>query len=331
MVQPTTAAPRPAIRRRERGVGLLVVEDEVAVRQEFGNYLRGLGFFVRVARSGAEAIRLADSPELDIVLLDLVMPGLGGLEAGRRIQTAHPEKAIIVLSHFIDEESRLNADSLGLEVMEWVDKPDDEGDLEPVLAAIERTIEQLDKRRARRLLASDEARGLEAERVLRLVKRWEPDFPDRVVEDLTREVGSHSIHLAPGDRRRYHCRRQEAGCCLPELMTRHGALLARVQEAFASAAAGNSGGGGNPRLAEAVGRILNRQPVDWQIAKGQKNCWPLGDTIIALEAPEDAAIYTTDHHYEVICAVIGRQIYRETIFGVPAPPRPTLGEPASRT
>jgi hypothetical protein len=47
-------------------------------------------------------------------------------------------------------------------------------------------------------------------------------------------------------------------------------------------------------------------------AKGERTCWALGDVIIALEAPDDALIYTTDNHFDVICAALGKRRFVES-------------------
>ena len=41
----------------------------------------------------------------------------------------------------------------------------------------------------------------------------------------------------------------------------------------------------------------------------QCNCWHLGNLIIALEAPDDAKIYTTDGHFDLICSVLGKRLF----------------------
>ncbi len=151
------------------------------------------------------------------------------------------------------------------------------------------------------------------------------EFGDVVGVELSNVTDCDLVkdHLPVGDRRRYFCRRPEADCHLPEFLERYAAVLHEVHQAFIAASAGPSRHG-NPRLADALGRV-KRQPVDWQHAKGQKNCWPLGDTIIALEAPVEAAIYTTDHHYELICDIVGRVRYRELALDVASGPKASPG------
>jgi DNA-binding NarL/FixJ family response regulator len=57
------------------------------------------------AATGEEAVRLVSALEPDVVLMDLQMPGMGGIEATRAIAAAHPAVGIIVLTMFEDDES----------------------------------------------------------------------------------------------------------------------------------------------------------------------------------------------------------------------------------
>jgi hypothetical protein len=120
------------------------------------------------------------------------------------------------------------------------------------------------------------------------------------------------------------CRREEAECQLPAFFAQHTGVIDRVRQAFEEAAQRSRGESRKPAMASAVERVVSEQPVDWQKAKGQQNCWPIGDTIIALEAPADAAIYTTDHHFEVICPIVGRYLYDATVVNLPQQPIPPL-------
>lgn len=52
---------------------------------------------------------------------------------------------------------------------------------------------------------------------------------------------------------------------------------------------------------------LERIFLSWQVAKGQRNCWAIGDCIITLEAPEGYAIFTTNlKHFNVLCQAVGK-------------------------
>ncbi len=104
------------------------------------------------------------------------------------------------------------------------------------------------------------------------------------------------------------CARRTAKCGLPILLREGDTELAKIKAAFQK----TPPRGRDVRLMKAIDRII--AAGDWNDAKGQKNCWPLGDSIIALECPRDAHIYTKDRHFDVICQAIGKKLYQETSF-----------------
>jgi DNA-binding NarL/FixJ family response regulator len=64
---------------------------------------------VATAVDGLEAVRLAEETKPDVVLMDLVMPGMGGVDATRRIVECCPGAAVVVLTSFSDQERILDA------------------------------------------------------------------------------------------------------------------------------------------------------------------------------------------------------------------------------
>lgn len=92
---------------------VLVVDDEVFPRRALSRYLRSRGYEVLEASSGEEAIEDVRSGSPSVVILDLVMPGMGGLEALRTMRGQGIEVPVIVLTATHDLESAMEATRLG--------------------------------------------------------------------------------------------------------------------------------------------------------------------------------------------------------------------------
>lgn len=83
---------------------ILLADDHCIVRQGLRALLEGAGFaVVGEAADGQEAVRLADALDPDVVVLDLIMPTLNGLDAGRQILQRHPGKPILLLTMHTEE------------------------------------------------------------------------------------------------------------------------------------------------------------------------------------------------------------------------------------
>jgi DNA-binding NarL/FixJ family response regulator len=84
---------------------VLLAEDHALVREGTRQILEAEGFTVAgEAGDGAEAVRLAAGLAPDVVVLDLHMPGMNGIEAARAITAAAPDARILVLSAYDDED-----------------------------------------------------------------------------------------------------------------------------------------------------------------------------------------------------------------------------------
>ncbi len=77
---------------------ILVVEDEAGIADFLERGLRAEGYAVRVAGDGEEGARLAVEPEVDLVVLDRMLPGLDGLEVLARVRRARPGLPVIMLT-----------------------------------------------------------------------------------------------------------------------------------------------------------------------------------------------------------------------------------------
>jgi two-component system, NarL family, response regulator LiaR len=92
-------------------VKVLVCDDHPVVRQGLRTFLSGRPDIdvVGDAADGEEALRKVPHLRPDVVLMDLLMPGMGGLEAIRRLSAEHPDVAVIVLTSMTDTEQVLPA------------------------------------------------------------------------------------------------------------------------------------------------------------------------------------------------------------------------------
>lgn len=79
---------------------VLIVDDEENQRRALSIGLGLEGFEVCLAASGLEALRLLEQQEVDIALIDLMMPGLNGLELARQLRTLHPGVVIVLASAY---------------------------------------------------------------------------------------------------------------------------------------------------------------------------------------------------------------------------------------
>jgi NarL family two-component system response regulator LiaR len=87
-------------------IRVMLVDDHAVVREGLKNYLGAVSGFqvVGEASSGSEAVPLAQERKPQVVLMDLVMPGMDGVEATRRLREALPDVKVIVLRSFADDD-----------------------------------------------------------------------------------------------------------------------------------------------------------------------------------------------------------------------------------
>ena len=93
------------------GIRVLIVDDHVVVREGLRSFLElqeGIEV-IGAAGDGAEALDVAQRLSPDVVLMDLVMPRLDGVEAMRRLRELVPRARVIVLTSFLDDERLMPA------------------------------------------------------------------------------------------------------------------------------------------------------------------------------------------------------------------------------
>ena len=104
--------PEPALETPR--VRVLVVDDDFAVRTVLCDVLAEEGFdVVGAAVDGVEGVALAASLDPDVILLDVRMPRLGGLEAARQIRPQNPNVRLVMLSAYDDPTLQHEAEAAG--------------------------------------------------------------------------------------------------------------------------------------------------------------------------------------------------------------------------
>jgi two-component system response regulator HydG len=102
-------------------LNLLIVDDERSIREACREVAQSLGFIAYVADSAEHAYRFLEAQNFDAVLLDLRLPGAGGLDALRRIKDRRPEAVVIVVTGYGTVQSAVQAMKNG--AYDYVTKP----------------------------------------------------------------------------------------------------------------------------------------------------------------------------------------------------------------
>ncbi len=120
-------------------MNILIVEDQEDQRERLRNLLGDEGYSVDAASSGKEALRLLDKKTYHIVLLDLVLPDLSGMEILKVIGQNHPSSQVIMLTAYGTIETAIQSMKLG--AYDYITKPYNSDEL---LSLIHRLAEHID-------------------------------------------------------------------------------------------------------------------------------------------------------------------------------------------
>ena len=112
----------------QRRAGVLVVDDEETIAEGVARYLQRAGYDTSVAHDGEQALAAAERERPELVVLDLMLPQIGGLEVMRRLRTAGAAApAVILLTARGEEADRISGLRLGAD--DYVVKPFSPGEL----------------------------------------------------------------------------------------------------------------------------------------------------------------------------------------------------------
>jgi len=106
---------------------ILIVDDELSVRSSLSKWFIEDGYHAEVAETGSDALKQLQDSLFDIVLIDIKMPGMDGIELQRRLKELAPEAVTIIMTAYASVETAIEALKLG--AYDYITKPFDPDDL----------------------------------------------------------------------------------------------------------------------------------------------------------------------------------------------------------
>ncbi len=268
-------------------LNLLVVDDERAVREGCKEAAQTAGFNTYVADSAEHAYKTLESQNVDIVLLDVKLPGASGLEALRTIKSRRPNAVVIVITGYATVSSAVQAMKMG--AFDFISKP---FSLDELRVMLERAIDELklttEKRVLRERLRSKHGfgsiigRSPEMEKLYRIIaKAAQSTHPVLIMGEsgTGKELVARSIHYSGP----YHDKPfipVDCGSLVPTLIESE--LFGYVRGAFTGAVRAKEGllaiAQGGTIFLDEIGEL----PVDLQAkllrAIQEKEIRPVGST-----------------------------------------------------
>ena len=114
---------------------IMVVDDSPQISKALSDLLGASGYFVRAAPSGERALQILDTAKFDLIITDLKMTGMTGIDLAKQVQERVPGLPVVILTGFGDMDSVISALRLG--VADYLKKP---FSIDEVLAVVEREI-----------------------------------------------------------------------------------------------------------------------------------------------------------------------------------------------
>ena len=149
----TLLSPRPpGAEEALRKSHVLVVDDEELYRRALERILVRVGHQVSTARDAGEALALVSSQPIDLMLCDVKMPGINGLELVRQVHELEPDLPCIVITGYGSAEHSVEALRAG--AFWYLEKPFEQGNLDVVRRLVEQAIEHGRLKAENRLLQS---------------------------------------------------------------------------------------------------------------------------------------------------------------------------------
>jgi DNA-binding response OmpR family regulator len=128
---------------------ILIVEDDPIIRQTVDYALRRAGFETRASGDGVEALAMARESAPDLILLDLMLPGIDGFAFAEQIRTTDPEVAIVMVTALDTERDKVRGLDAGAD--DYITKP---FSMDELLARVRANLRRV---RERSLLTRDQS------------------------------------------------------------------------------------------------------------------------------------------------------------------------------
>ena len=180
---------------------ILIVDDEPGVRESLSEVLKIWGYQVESSESGAEALEILKVSDIDLVLLDLRLPGMDGVEVMGEIRKYHPDTRIIIITGFGTMESAIEAIRSGAQ--DYLLKPYKSED---ILISISKALSEKETKTRKEILIEQLASSLDQLKDVEGISRAElparrvVNLPLGVMVDLERREiwrGNVRAHLTP--------------------------------------------------------------------------------------------------------------------------------------
>ena len=155
---------------------MLIVDDEEPIRTSISRKLRAQGYNCATAADGEAALRKASAQDFDLVVLDIKMPGMSGMEVLFKIAIDHPDTCVVMLSAVSDIHTAVEAMRVG--AYDYLTKP---FDLEEVVVRVERALER------RRLLLDNRQYQLQIEQKVERQTGVIREYCEQTIQALARE------------------------------------------------------------------------------------------------------------------------------------------------
>ena len=165
---------------------ILIIDDEPVLQDVLGTLLRREGFQVSGATTAAEGLRLAEDGEVDLVLLDLMLPDRPGLEILRELKGRDPEVVVVVITAYSSVETAIAAMREG--AFHYISKPFKN---QEVVLTVRKGLEQ------RRLQRENTALRQQLAAIPNLI--WRSSEMEQVIEVVRRAAPSRSNILLQGE------------------------------------------------------------------------------------------------------------------------------------